>query len=294
MQKCPSITSGQAGKAEGCKGCPNATICASATPDEDIPIIKKNLESLKLILAVLSGKGGVGKSTISRNIAASISKQGIKTVVLDFDLSGPSIPRLTCTEDKYILDCNSKFTPILVEENLGVISVGHLERLDENIQTFTSNLKNYIIKKMLKLCDFTGYEVMVIDTPPNITEEHLALVNYIKPQLSIMVTTPQVLSLNDVRRQVSFCKKADIKMLGLIENMKNFSCAKCGHLNSLYPDSGIEEFCRSENISFLGSIPLQGQIAKSSDSGEAVNNQIFEDISQSIIQGLNSGFFAGL
>lgn len=132
---------------------------------------------------------------------------------------------------------------------------------------------------------------MVIDTPPNITEEHLALVNYIKPHFSIMVSTPQALSLNDVRRQVSFCRKAEIKILGLIENMKNFSCTKCGHVNKLYPDSGIEEFCKTEEISFLGSIPLQSQIARSSDSGKAINNQIFEEISQSIARRLVNGSF---
>lgn len=288
MQKCPSVESGEAGKAESCKGCPNAKICSSAKPDEDIPLIKKRLESIKIITAVMSGKGGVGKSTIARNIATAMANKGIKTLILDFDLSGPSIPRLTKTEESFILQNDTGFAPIQIEENLGVVSVGHLEEADEKARVFSTNLKNYAIKKILKLCDFTEYEAMVIDTPPNITEEHLALANYIKPHFAVMVSTPQALSLNDVRRQVAFCKKIGVRIIGMIENMKGFDCTKCGHTNNAHKNSRIEEFCKIEGIPYSGYIPIRAEIAKSSDSGIPVENQIFSNLSEAIIEGLRT------
>lgn len=281
MQKCPSGESGRAGKAESCKGCPNASICASSKPDEDIPLIRSNLKPIKLILAVLSGKGGVGKSTISRNIASSISKLGISTVLLDFDISGPSIPRLTNTDDLIIMNTSGRFSPI-VADGLGIVSIGHLEHTDDLVRVYDVNTKHYVIKKILKHCDFDGFSVMVIDTPPNITEEHLALVNYIKPDYSIMVTTPQHLSLNDVKRQISFCRKTGLRIMGLIENMRNFVCPNCTHTNVVYPSAETESFCKSEGIEFLGSIPLQAQVAKNSDSGIPVYNEIFERVARTV------------
>lgn len=284
MNKCPSIESGQAGKAESCKGCPNANICASSKPDEDIPLMKENLSSIKTIIAIMSGKGGVGKSTISRNIASSFSKKKMKTVLLDFDLSGPSIPRLTKTEDKFIICTNNqKFKPIEVDEMLGVVSIGHLEHFDDQIRVFNTNLKNYSIKKILKYCDFSGYDVMIIDTPPNISEEHLALVNYIKPHYSIIISASQVISLNDVRRQVSFCKKVNMPILGLIENMKGFECPRCQHTNNISVGDPVKDFCIEQGIEYLGSMPFQVSIAKESDSGNSFENEIFGNIVGSII-----------
>lgn len=141
MDKCPTVESGLAGRAESCKGCPNANNCISAKPDTDIVLIKERLQNIKLILAVLSGKGGVGKSTISKNIAEELSKRGIKTILLDLDLSGPSIPRLTNTMDEYIVDVENLFDPIKINESLSVLSMGHLEAFEEPGSTFTSNVK---------------------------------------------------------------------------------------------------------------------------------------------------------
>lgn len=284
MEKCPGVEAGMAGKADSCKGCPNAKICASSKPDEDIQIIKERLSTFKLIISVLSGKGGVGKSTITRNIASSIAKQGFNTLILDFDLSGPSIPRLTNTQDDFIYQSNATFKPILVENNLSAISVGHLEKFDDEIHIFNSNIKNHAIKKILKLCDFSGFDAMVIDTPPNITEEHLALVNYIKPHCCVIVTTPQKLSLNDVRRQISFSKKVGIEIIGLIENMSRFVCPKCNNEQVIYKESGVKDFCTVEDLNYLGSIPLMAEIAKRSDSGDSTNLEIFENISETLIK----------
>lgn len=287
MNKCPSVESGMAGKAESCKGCPNADKCASSKPDEDIPIIRSNLKSIKMILAVISGKGGVGKSTIACNIASSLAKNGIKTMILDLDLSGPSVPRLTNTLDEYIYCNDEMFDPITVNKNLKVLSVGHLEDSEDTSMVYGSAVKNFVIKKILKYCRFDDIEVLVIDTPPNITEEHLALANLIKPSNAIVVTTPQNLSLDDVVRQITFCRKVEIKILGIIENMKGFSCTNCAHINKIYNNANAEKYAIDENIPWLGSIPLKTSYAEDSDKGKAIENSIFENIADCIKSKLN-------
>lgn len=281
MQKCPTVESGQAGRAESCKNCPNAKICQSAKPDEDIAIIKENLKPINYIVVIASGKGGVGKSTITRNIAASAAQLKIKTVILDFDLSGPSIPRLTATSDSLIFS-QERFDPVRLDDYLSVISIGHLAEFCDSSTVFNTGTKNRVIKKILKFCNFSDFELMVIDTPPNITEEHLALVNYIKPHGSIIVTTPQNLSLNDAVRQISFCKKAGIEVLGIVENMKDFVCQKCGFNNEIFKGSRTESLCIEEDISYLGSVPLKNTIAKNSDSGLATNLAVFDNVALTI------------
>lgn len=283
MNKCPSLESGQAGKAESCKGCPNASKCASAKPDQDISIIAENISKIKLIVAVLSGKGGVGKSTISCNIAKNLAAKNINTLILDFDLSGPSIPRLTNTTESYILEENGVLKPLHIEENLYAVSVGYLEGFSEKTTVFNTVSKNFTIKNILKRTDFSGIDVMIIDTPPNITEEHLALSNYMPLLKGIVVSTPQKLALDDVRRQLTFCKKVRIDMLGLVENMKYFICGECMHVNKIFSDSGVYELCQSEGIEYFGSLELKKSIAQDSDFGRKIQSSSLEKISDKII-----------
>lgn len=282
MNKCPSVESGDAGKAESCKGCPNAKVCASAKPDEDIPTIRNNLKNVKFILAVLSGKGGVGKSTVSRNIASHMAKGGFNTLLLDFDLSGPSIPRLTKTSENFIFHPDLGFKPIEVENNLSTISIGHLETADDQSTVYNTGTKNYAIKKILKNCDFSRVEIMIIDTPPNITDEHLALVNYIKPDCSVILTTPQYISFDDAIRQINFCKKANISILGIVENMKGFTCSLCSHKNIVFRESKVEEYCSQNGLNYIGSIELKTEISRESDSGNTVNEDVFSDIAKMV------------
>lgn len=283
MEKCPGVESGNAGKAESCKGCPNAKICASAKPDEDIEVIKNKLKHIKCIISILSGKGGVGKSTISRNLAAALAKSGVNTLILDLDLSGPSIPRLTNTIENYIFDTDETFKPIKVENRLYAISLGHLEATSNQPDIYNTAVKNFAIKKILKFCDFSSIDIIVIDTPPNITDEHFALVNYIKPDMAIIITTPQNISFDDSVRQVNFCKKTNIPILGIVENMKGLSCGSCGHFNKIFSSSGVEEYCNKNELPYLGFLELKSNIARESDQGKAVDEKIFGEIAQSIL-----------
>ncbi|WUR03137.1 cytosolic Fe-S cluster assembly factor NBP35 [Vairimorpha necatrix] len=268
---CPSTN---LGKSEQCRGCPNQSLCGSIKPDDFIHSISENMSHLKLVLAIMSGKGGVGKSTITRNITEILSKKKMSPLLIDLDLSGPSIPKMTSTEGEVILETNQTIYPIKISDNLGCISMGYFD----NVEVYTSSLKTNIIRNIFSTSHIKDYDVVIIDTPPNITDEHLAIVNYLKVDFCIIVTTPQMLSFQDVKRQFSFCRKNNIKILGVIENMKGFQCEKCECREDVFYDSGIEEQCKEKGIRYLGSIPLKKEYGKKGDQGEIIGDPIFEDI----------------
>lgn len=288
-EKCPGVSSEEAGKADSCKECPSASYCAQPKQkDPDIEYIQERIKEIGVIVAIMSGKGGVGKSTVTRNIAEAISRRGIKTCILDLDFSGPSMPRLTGTDGASMHEMNNVIHPVEVNAFLKVISVGYLQDSYDEAVLFSSSLKTNIMKRLLKCCDYEGVEVLLIDTPPNISDEHLGLVNFIKPHSSVIVTTPQKLSLQDVIRQIDFCIKAKIKILGIVENMKQFTCSFCQHQKDIFRDTGIESYCDDNEISYLGSIPLKQEIARNSDSGKPAEQGIFEKLAEVILSGQKS------
>lgn len=278
---CPGSESKEAGKAEQCKGCPNAKICSSETViDPAIAIIQENLTHFDLVIAVMSGKGGVGKSTITRNLAESFSKQKIETLILDLDLSGPSIPKLTNTDGIAGIEIDNKIEAVRVSKYLSCISVGYF--IDES-NIYNSSTKTKLLKNILINSNFKPFKVMLIDTPPNITDEHLGMVNYIKPTCAIIVTTPQMISFQDVVRQISFCRKTKIEIKGVIENMKDSKCKKCGMINEIFSHCGVEERCDNLGIKYFGSIPIDSSFGKLSDEGKYINNRLFDDVVEFIL-----------
>ncbi|KAL6122215.1 hypothetical protein NUSPORA_00774 [Nucleospora cyclopteri] len=292
MNSCPGVGSEKAGKAESCKGCPNAKICSTAKIDPDIEIIKKKMAHFKLIVAVMSGKGGVGKSSISKMIAENLFKSN-KTVLVDLDFSGPSIPRLTNTLDQVVLNPQEEFFPIIMESGMGTISVGHIHDLTQNNEDaviYDGNIKNSLIKILFKNCNYKDYDIMVLDTPPNITDEHLALVHYIQLSCAILVTTPSKLAINDVNRQFSFCKKTNITVLGIIENMKNIKCKSCKSVINIHDENLVKSYAINKNIEYLGSIPLDVSLTQNLDRGLATNTDEAEEVISNTVKLLEKNF----
>lgn len=281
--ECPGTSSKSAGHADACEGCPNKTYCQEERKiDPDIEIIKQNMSNIKLIVAVISGKGGVGKSTMSRNLSESMSKYNYKTLLIDFDVAGPSVPRLTNTENTIIYETNGVLYPIMITDYFYCISVGHF--IKNTTQAMNSIYKTALIKKILKETCYDDFDVVFIDTPPGVSDEHLSLINFVKTDMTIIVTTPQKISMNDVIRQIDFCKKAKITILGLIENMKGLICQECGHNNILYKDCGVKEFCANNNIGYLGEIGMEQEISKKSDLGIFYDNPLFDKICLDLIK----------
>ncbi|KAI8894720.1 P-loop containing nucleoside triphosphate hydrolase protein [Globomyces pollinis-pini] len=273
---CPGPENDQAGKLDSCAGCPNQSQCATGIKsiDPDLNLIYQNLLNVKRKLLVLSGKGGVGKSTVSTNIANLLS-QHLDVGLMDLDICGPSLPKMTGSEGEQVHQSNSGWSPVYVSDTLAVMSIGYMLPNPDEAVIWKGPKKNGLIKQFLKDVDWGHLDYLVVDTPPGTSDEHLSIVQYLKESGifgAVIVTTPQELALLDVRKEINFCKKVGIPIIGVVENMSGFICPNCSKESLIFPPSsgGARQMAVDMNIPFLGSIPLDPRIAKSSDLGESL------------------------
>ncbi|KAH6943219.1 hypothetical protein HPB50_017945 [Hyalomma asiaticum] len=271
---CPGTGSDLAGKAASCAGCPNQRLCASGVvkgPDPDIAVIAQRLSAVKHIVLVLSGKGGVGKSSVTSLLASglALSNNDSNVAVLDVDICGPSQPKILGLEGE-------QFT----EDNLSLVSVGFLTAPEDAV-IWRGPRKNGMIKQFLRDVDWGDLDYLLVDTPPGTSDEHLSLAQYLKDcnlDGVVLVTTPQArplkikdeVSLQDVRKQVGFCRKMGLRILGVLENMRGFVCPKCQVRSEIFPATtgGAAALCEELDLPFLGSLPLDPQLAKACDEGK--------------------------
>ncbi|KAI9202163.1 P-loop containing nucleoside triphosphate hydrolase protein [Polychytrium aggregatum] len=280
-QHCPGTESDQAGKADACAGCPNQQICATTPkgPDPAIPLINERMATVKHKILVLSGKGGVGKSTFTTNLAFALSlDEHIQVGAMDVDICGPSMPKMTGLEGEQIHQSNSGWSPVYVNDNLAVMSIGFMLQNQDDAVIWRGPKKNGLIKQFLKDVDWGALDYLVVDTPPGTSDEHLSIVNYLKESGidgAVIVTTPQEVSLQDVRKEISFCKKVGIPIIGVVENMSGFVCPKCHKDTPIFAPTtgGARKMAADTGINFLGSIPIDPRIAKSCDFGESFLDQ---------------------
>jgi len=280
-EHCPGTKSEIAGKDSACEGCPNQKICASGQlrqVDPDIEIIKKKLSGVAHKILVLSGKGGVGKSTVSSQLAFWLQQTARQVGLLDVDICGPSIPKIVGLEGEQLHMSSSGWEPAYVEENLAVVSVGFLLNEPNQAVIWRGPRKNTLIKHFLRDVYWNDLDYLIIDTPPGTSDEHLSTVQYLKetkPDGAIIVTTPQEVALLDVRKEINFCKKVGVPILGVVENMSTFVCPKCKTETKIFAPTtgGAIKMCKDMDVPFLGSIPLDPLIARSCDEGKSYISQ---------------------
>ncbi|KAK5121403.1 cytosolic Fe-S cluster assembly factor nbp35 [Meristemomyces frigidus] len=276
-EHCPGPESQQAGKGDACAGCPNQAICASAPkgPDPDIPIITERLAGIKHKILVLSGKGGVGKSTFTTMLAHAFASNPSNVVgIMDTDICGPSIPKMMGVDDETIHVSSTGWEPVWVSENLGVMSVQFMLPNRDDAVIWRGPKKNGLIKQFLKDVEWGEMDYLVVDTPPGTSDEHLSVNSYLKESGvdgAVLVTTPQEVSLLDVRKEIDFCRKAGIRILGLVENMSGFVCPKCTHTSEIFraTTGGGRKLAKETGIPFLGAVPLDSRIGMACDYGES-------------------------
>ncbi|XP_034613149.1 cytosolic Fe-S cluster assembly factor NUBP1-like isoform X2 [Trachemys scripta elegans] len=248
---CPGTSSARAGRAAACQGCPSQGLCAAggpAAPDPAIEEIKEKMKIVKHKILVLSGKGGVGKSTFSAHLAHGLAKDETKQYV---------------------------------EENLCVMSVGFLLSGPDDAVIWRGPKKNGMIKQFLRDVDWGEIDYLIVDTPPGTSDEHLSIVQYLSSSHidgAVIITTPQEISLQDVRKEINFCHKVKLPIIGVVENMSGFVCPKCKIESQIFPPTtgGAEKMCQNLNISLLGKVPLDPQIGKSCDQGQCFFSEIPE------------------
>lgn len=276
-EHCPGPESNLAGKGSACDTCPNQSICASTPkgPDPDLPIITTQLAGVKHKILILSGKGGVGKSTFTTMLAHAFAADEEVTVgIMDTDICGPSIPKMMGVETETIHVSNTGWSPVWVADNLGVMSVQFMLPSRDDAVIWRGPKKNGLIKQFLKDVEWGELDYLIVDTPPGTSDEHLSVNSYLKASGvdgAVVVTTPQEVSLLDVRKEIDFCRKAGIKVLGVVENMSGFVCSNCKHQNQVFKATtgGARQLAKETCIPFLGAVPLDPRIGMSCDYGES-------------------------
>jgi Mrp family chromosome partitioning ATPase len=205
---------------------------------------------------------------------ASSSDSTSTVGLMDTDICGPSIPKMMGVEDETVQVTSTGWEPVWVTDNLGVMSVQFMLPSRDDAVIWRGPKKNGLIKRFLRDVNWGSLDYLIVDTPPGTSDEHLSVNTYLKEagvSGAVLVTTPQEVSLQDVRRELDFCRKANIKVLGIVENMSGFVCPGCKHVAQIFKAStgGAERFAREEGIVFLGRVPLDPRIGMSCDYGES-------------------------
>ncbi|PPQ63293.1 hypothetical protein CVT24_006738 [Panaeolus cyanescens] len=275
-EHCPGTESDQAGKADACAGCDNKDVCASGAtklPDPALPLIKRRMAGVKHKILILSGKGGVGKSTFTAQLGwAFAADEDIQTGIMDVDICGPSIPTILGIASEQVHASSSGWSPVYVQDNMAVMSVGFMLPTSKDAIMWRGPKKNGLISQFLKDVDWGDLDFLLIDTPPGTSDEHLSIVQYLKESGidgAILITTPQEVAIQDVRREIDFCRKVGIRILGLVENMSGFVCPNCKGESQIFKPTtgGAKKLSEDTGIPLLGAVPLDPRIGKSADYG---------------------------
>lgn len=262
----------------------------------------RSLFNVKHIILVLSGKGGVGKSSVTTQTALTLINKGFDVGVLDIDLTGPSLPRMFGVEKKQVLQSTNGWVPVSVykggdsedkvdgEEktpkkgNLSLMSLGFLLGDRGNSVVWRGPKKTAMIRQFLKDVSWNGgkldtpLDYLIIDTPPGTSDEHIAIaeeLRYASPiDGAIIVTTPQQVATADVRKEINFCRKIELDILGVVENMSGFICPYCSECTNIFSSGGGKTLCETQNLDYLGNIPIDPKFVELIEMQDDENNLV--------------------
>jgi ATP-binding protein involved in chromosome partitioning len=231
--------------------------------------IVRNISHIKYRIAVMSGKGGVGKSTVAVNLAVELAQQGARVGLLDADITGPDVAKLLGLDDKKPEILDSMIMPVLYHMGCGMKVMSMAFLADENAAIiWRGPLKNNMINQFLGNVEWGELDYLIIDLPPGTSDEPLSLAKFISfTGFALIVTTPQELALLDVKKSITFARRLHLEILGLLENMSGFTCPYCGNSVDIFKKGGGEEASRILRIPFLGRLQLTPEIVSGGDSG---------------------------
>jgi len=237
-----------------------------AQSDQDASI-NASLERIKNKYLVMSGKGGVGKTSMSVNLAIALANKGFKVGIMDVDIHGPDVPRMLGIEGMLSMNANQQLNPKRFSENLSAVSIESLLQSKDDAIIWRGPMKYSAIKQFIGDVEWGRLDYLIIDSPPGTGDEPLTIAQTISDAKAIIVTTPQEVSLADVRKSINFCKTVKIEIFGLIENMSGFACPHCGEMVELFGSGGGEKTAYATGIKFLGRIPFDQKMVACGDSG---------------------------
>jgi len=255
-------------------------------------MLQGRMGDIRQKLLVLSGKGGVGKSTVAANLAVSLARAGKRVGLLDVDVHGPSIPKLMGLEGRPVQGAGEELLPVKVSDNLGVMSIGFLLPSGKDPVIWRGPRKYHLIRQFLKDVLWGHLDYLVVDSPPGTGDEPLSVAQLVgSPAAAIIVTTPQEVAISDVRRCVSFCNTLSLPVLGIVENMSGLLCPTCGQRIDLFKCGGGAALAKEMGVPFLGRIPIDTEVVVTGDAGiplcrdgpQSPAAVAFSDIVQSIL-----------
>ena len=226
------------------------------------------LPGVKNIIAIASGKGGVGKSTVTSNLALSLQKQGAKVGILDADIYGPSIPLLLDLQGQPDSPDGKKMVP-LEKYGLQVMSIGFLIS-EQSPAIWRGPMVTKALMQMATNSCWDNLDYLLIDLPPGTGDIQLTLAQRIPVAGAVIVTTPQDLSLIDAKKALTMFNKVNVSVLGIVENMSTHICSECGHEDSIFGDKGGLQMSEQFSVPLLGQLPLEKQVREQADKGEPV------------------------
>ncbi|MBW9157416.1 Mrp/NBP35 family ATP-binding protein [Clostridium tagluense] len=263
-----------------CKSCPSNAKCDS----KDTCSIENNpLNKVKNIIGVMSGKGGVGKSTISALIAHELNKKGYKVGLMDSDITGPSIPRLLGIKDVKPLMNELGIVPVRTTEGIDVISMNFLVENEEDPVIWRGPAVSGVVKQFWTDVIWGELDYLIIDMPPGTGDVALTVMQSIPITGIVMVSTPQDLVSMIVGKAVNMAHKLNIDIIGLIENMSYIICPECNDKIRIFESANIDEFLNKNQLDLLGEIPMCREIVNISNKGEYKLNTELTEIVENII-----------
>jgi len=256
--------------------------------------IHDRLSHIKNKILVMSGKGGVGKSSVAACLALFLARRGYSVGLMDVDLHGPSIPRLLgLTEGIQLSKSSGKALPVTCTENLTAISIEFLMGENRDAATiWRGPIKIGVIRQFISDIEWPELDFLVIDSPPGTGDEPLTVAQTIPDAKALVVTTPQEISLADVRKSINFCRQVHMEILGLVENMSGLTCPHCNELIDLFRSKGAALLAGKEKIDLLGTLPIDPEVVRLGDQGALKTldvqsshfAQAFSDIVDAVLQ----------
>ena len=229
------------------------------------------LGRIKNKLLVMSGKGGVGKSSVASNLSVLLAEKGYKVGLMDVDVHGPSIAKIMGIKGFLDIDAEKQLAkPAMYGENLKIVSMQSFMRDEDQAVIWRGPAKSGMIQQFVTTIDWGDLDFLIMDAPPGTGDEPLTVVQTVPDAKAVVVTTPQDVALADVRKSINFCKTVELEILGLVENMGPFKCPHCDEEIAVFKRDGGKTTAMDMGIRFLGSLPYDFQVVNSGDSGTPI------------------------
>lgn len=260
--------------------------CSHGPESEDDIRLRDQLKKIQNKLLVMSGKGGVGKSSVATYLAYGLARLGLRVGLLDVDLHGPSIPRMLGVSGIFHISEDKRMVPHAVNDRLQVVSIECLLEDRDSAVIWRGPVKHGVIRQFIADVDWGELDYLIIDSPPGTGDEPISIAQTIPDAHAVIVTTPQEISLADVRKSINFCRHVRMPILGLVENMSGFVCPHCNQETPILGKGGGARTAEAMNVHLLGSLPFEPRVVQAGDTGRTLFENPNESPFMKALEGL--------